>query len=68
MATETISCQEIAEELRAIRKSLDYLQTHMFDPDTIMTIEEEKRFKQALREYEQGKTTSLEEFKKELGL
>ena len=40
----------------------------MFDPDTIMTVEEERRFKQAIRELKQGKTTPLSTLKKELGL
>lgn len=40
----------------------------MFDPDTIMSVEEERRFKQALRELKEEKTTPLPKLKKELGL
>ena len=64
---ETMNMQ-ITEELKAIRKDLTFIKTHMFDPDTIMTVEEERRFKQAIRELKQGKTTSLSTLKKELGL
>ena len=58
----------ITEELKAIRKDLEFIKTHMFDPDTIMSVEEERRFKQALVELKEGKTTSLSDLKKELGL
>ncbi len=59
---------QVTEELKAIRKDLDFIKSHMFDPDTIMTTEEERRFKQALQELKEGKTTPLSKLKKELGL
>ena len=59
---------QITEELKAIRKDLNFIKTHMFDPDTIMSVEEERRFKQALQELQEGKTTPLSKLKKELGL
>lgn len=68
MATETVSAQQITEELKAIREDLEFIKTHMFDPDTIMTIEEGRRFEQAMQELREGKTTPLSELKKELGL
>lgn len=40
----------------------------MFDPDTIMTTEEEKRYEKAMEELAEGNTTSLEDLKKELGI
>lgn len=55
----------ITEELKAIHKDLSFIKTHMFDPDTIMSVEEEQRFKQALQELKQGKTTPLSKLKKE---
>jgi len=58
----------ITEELKAIRKDLAFIKTHMFDPDTIMSVEEERRFKQAMNELKERKTTSLSNLKKELGL
>ena len=65
--TETMDMR-ITEELKAIRKDLDFIKNHMFDPDTIMSLEEEQRFKQALQELKEGKTTPLSALKKELGL
>lgn len=59
---------QITEELKAIRKDLAFIKTHMFDPDTIMNTEEERRFKQALQELKEGKTTPLSKLRKELGL
>ncbi len=60
--------QQVTEELKAIRKDLEFIKIHMFDPDTIMTIEEERRFQQALQELKEGRTTPLSELKTELGL
>ena len=64
---ETINVQ-ISEELKAIRKDLEFIKSHMFDPDAIMSIQEEQRFKQALNELKEGKTTPLSKLKKQLGL
>ena len=64
---ETMNVQ-ISEELKAIRKDLEFIKNHMFDPDAIMSIQEEQRFKQALNELKEGKTTPLSKLKKQLGL
>ena len=56
------------KELLALRREVQFIKTHMFDPDTIMTIEEEERYEKAMQEYKEGKTISLEDLKKELGL
>ena len=46
MTTEAITPnQNLVEELKAIRKDLEYIKKHMFDPDTIMTKEEDAWFK-----------------------
>ena len=68
MTTEAITSSQVTEELKAIREDLEFIKTHMFDPDSIMTTEEERRFKQALQEFKERKTTPLSELKKELGL
>ncbi len=68
MSTEAVNTQNLTEELKAIRKDLEFIKIHMFDPDTIMSIEEEKRFKLSLQELKEGKTTALSSLKKELGL
>lgn len=65
MATET---QLILEELRTIKEELGFIREHMFDPDSIMTIEEGRVFHQSMKELKEGKTTSLQNLKKELGL
>ena len=64
---ETMNLQ-ITEELKAIRKDLAFIKTHMFDPDTIMSLEEERRFEQAMQELKEKKTTPLSKLKKQLGL
>ena len=51
----------IWEELKAIREELEYIKAHMVDADTILTPDEE-----ALKEFDTGKVTRLDEFKREL--
>jgi len=41
---------------------------HMVDADMIMTPEEEERFEESMKDLKEGKTTSLSDIKKELGL
>ena len=63
MTTET---KQILSELKAIRQELDYIKEHMVDVDTILTPDEETRLKESLNDLNQGKTTSLEIFEKEM--
>ncbi|MEK6950297.1 MAG: hypothetical protein AABX13_01065 [Nanoarchaeota archaeon] len=63
MSTET---QQILEELKVIKLDLDYIKGHMVDIDTILTPGEEERLEESLQEFKEGKTTSLEEFKREM--
>ncbi|MBI4141389.1 hypothetical protein HY484_00520 [Candidatus Woesearchaeota archaeon] len=65
---ETVSMQKIFSELKDLKKEVVFIKKHMFDPDTIMTIDEAKRFEASLKELKEGKTTPLLELKKELGL
>ena len=60
--------KQVLNELKEIKSKLNFIEKHMFDPDTIMTIEESKRFEQSLKELKEGKTTPLSELKKELSL
>jgi len=60
--------EKIYTELKHIKKEVEFIKKHMFDPDTVMTIEESKRFEQSLKELKEGKTTSLSALKEELGL
>ncbi|MBI4016812.1 MAG: hypothetical protein HY363_03915 [Candidatus Aenigmarchaeota archaeon] len=60
--------EQVFSELKHITKEVEFIKKHMFDPDTIMTIEESKRFEQSLKELKERKTTPLSALKKELGL
>ncbi len=66
--TETVVVKKLETELKEIRKDLRFIKEHMFDQDSIMTTEENKRFEQSLNELKEGKTTTLSEIKKKLGL
>lgn len=66
MAEATI--EKVYEELKSLKKDVNFIKKHMFDPDTIMTTEEARRFEESLKELKEGKTTPLSELKKELGL
>ena len=65
---KTIDMEKMYRELLALKKEVQFIKTHMFDPDTIMTTEEEEKFERAMKEYKEGKTISLEDLKKELEL
>jgi len=66
--TETATIESVYEELKTLKKDISFIKKHMFDPDTIMTTEENKRFEKSIEELKQGKTTPLSKLKKELGL
>ena len=65
---ETTTMEKIYEEIKALKSEVVFIKSHMFDPDTIMTSEESRRFEQSIKELKNGKTTPLSELKKELGL
>ncbi|MEK6800657.1 MAG: hypothetical protein AABY05_01880 [Nanoarchaeota archaeon] len=52
-------------KLDVIKAELDYIKEHMVDVDTILTSEEEEILEQSIKEFKEGKTTSLEELEKE---
>ena len=56
---------QIMEELRMIKKDLDYIKEHMLNIDTILTPEEEIELNESLRELEEGKTYSFDTIKKD---
>jgi len=62
MTNET---QKVLDELREIKVDIKFIREHMVDIDTILTPEEEKRIDESIKEFEQGKTISLEDFEKE---
>ena len=63
-----ITLNQVYIELVSLKNDVSFIKNHMFDPDAVMTIEESKRFEQSLKELKEGKTTSLSDLKKELGL
>ena len=65
---ETATIETIHKDLKSLRDEVLFIKKHMFDPDTIMTTEESRIFEQSMKELKEGKTTSLKEIKKELGL
>ncbi len=65
---ETVNMEKMYLELLALKRDVQFIKTHMFDPDTIMTTEEEERYERAIKEHKEGRTVSLETLKKELGM
>lgn len=63
---EALSQKKVIEELRAIRKDIEFIKKHMIDIDMILTRKEEKILEESIREYEKGKTTKLEDLEKEM--
>jgi len=59
--------EQIVEELRAIRRDIDYIKTHMVDADTVLSKKDKESIRKALLEHRQGKTIPLEEFEKKQG-
>jgi hypothetical protein len=66
--SDTATIQGIYEELKELKKDITFIKKHMFDPDTIMTTDEARRFEQSMRELDAKETTPLSSVKKKLGL
>jgi len=58
--------RQILKKLETMKSDLDYIKEHMVDADTILTKDEETVLERGLKEYKEGKTISLDEFKKNL--
>ncbi len=56
--------KQILKKLETMKSDLDYIKGHMVDADTILTKDEENILEKGLKEYKEGKTISLDEFKK----
>ncbi len=65
---ESGTIKKIYDEVKSLKEDVSFIKKHMFDPDTIMTSEESKRFEQNMKELKEGKTIPLSKLKKELGL
>jgi len=59
--------QILIEKLDTIKLELDYIKEHMVDVDTVLTPEEGIILEKGIKEYKEGKTISLEDFKKKRG-
>ena len=58
----------ILEKLDLIKSELDYIKEHMVDADSILSEDDREALEQARKEHAEGKTKSLKQLKKELGL
>ena len=56
----------ILDELKVMKAELDYIKEHMVDVDVILTPDEEERLDESLSDLKTGKTTSLQDFEKEM--
>lgn len=60
--------QTILKGIKEIKKNLKYIKEHMVDIDTILTKDDKRALEEARKEFKEGKTTSLEDLKKQLNL
>ena len=58
--------QEIINKLDMIKVDLDYIKKRIIDEDTIMDEEDYQELEEARKEFKEGRTTSLEDLKKEM--
>ena len=56
---------EVIQELKTIKRDLEYIKLHMVDIDVILTPEEDKILEEGLEEFEAGKTISLSDLKRD---
>ena len=64
---ETINLDKVYLELLALKKEVNYIKANMVNVDMFLTPEENEELEGALEDHKQGKTVSLEAFKKQLG-
>ena len=62
----TMETKLILEKLDDIKSEIGFIKEHMVDVDMILTSEEEERLEESLSDLKEGRTTSLENFKKEM--
>ena len=66
--SEAIIVDQIMNELKAIRKDLDFLKDHMVDIDCIMTEDDYLALNEYRMEKDSGELVSHEDLKKSMGL
>ena len=64
----TVTLETIHKELELLKKDVAIIKEHMIDIDTILTEEDYKALQDYRKEKAEGKLTSHEQIKKELGL
>ena len=65
---KTIGLEDVYREILALKNEVNNIKLNLITEDEIMTDEEEARYNEAIKEIEEGKTTSLDELKTELGI
>jgi len=58
--------EEILKKLARLQDDMEYVKRNMVDMDCMLTPEEEKIVEIGLEEFRQGKTTSLDDFEREM--
>lgn len=58
----------LLEELKDIKKEIVYIKEHMIDVDSLLDESDHQALKEAEDDVKAGRTLSLEQVKKELGL
>jgi prefoldin subunit 5 len=61
-----VDAKEIMTKLAKLQTSIDYVRDHI--EDITLTEDDLRSLEEAEKEHEEGKTTSLEDLKKELGV
>jgi len=64
---KTIDMRKMYDEIMALKKEVALMKSQRVDIDAIMTPEEEVRYEESMKEYNEGKAISFEDLKKELG-
>ena len=59
-----VTINEVMNELKRISIQIEAIKETVLDPDTLLTVDEEKRLDDSLRGYEKGETFSLEAIEK----
>jgi hypothetical protein len=65
---EAATLAKISEDLDFLKKEVIEIRTHMVDVDSLLTPEEKAELDASIDNYKKGKTTNLDDVKKELGL
>ena len=63
-----LKSKEIIEELKEIRKGIEFLKANIPDKNMFLTIEEEKLLKESYENEKKGELISSSELKKEFGI